>query len=439
MANLDAEQRKNAAVIAKVGAQMGASKRDIQIAIATALTESSLRNVTHGDSAGPDSTGLFQQRNGWGSRSTRQDPAGSSKLFYQALFKVKNRDKIQPWQAAQAVQRSAYSDGRNYRANWSLAQSAAGSAGYGGSVSSVVSSASSSGGYEMAPPLSAQELAENYGFAMSFLKQHKDVYSKFSAAVQHNWTPEHFVAELKNTGWWKKNANAVRQYQVLKANDPATLNARRQALTAQIRDSAATLGASMSMKQVSKVAENALMFQWNDSQLRDTLAGYTKAVNGVYNGQAGTDTDALKQTAWRNGIHVSSVQVQNWAQQIAKGNASVNFYQDYIRKQARAVAPSFANELDSGMDLYDIAQPYIQAKAKLLQLNPADIDLFDNDVRGALSAKDQTGKPTSKSLWQFENDMRQDSRYLKTDTAKDQAYGIGHKVLQDMGFMGQGS
>jgi hypothetical protein len=116
----------------------------------------------------------------------------------------------------------------------------------------------------------------------------------------------------------------------------------------------------------------------------------------------------------------------------------VNFYQDYIRKQARALAPSFANELDSGMDLVDIAAPYIQSKAKLLQLNPADIDLFDHDVRGALSAKDQAGvKPTSKSLWQFEQDMRNDPRYLKTDAARDQAYGVAHKVLSDFGFMGQ--
>jgi hypothetical protein len=320
------------------------------------LTESSLRNVTHGDAAGPDSTGLFQQRNGWGSRSTRQDPAGASKLFYQALFKVKNRDSMQPWQAAQAVQRSAYSDGSNYKANWSLAQSAAGSAGSGGSVDSVVNSASS-GGYTVAPALSAQELAENYGFALSFLKQHKDVYSKFQAAVAGTWSQEKFVAELKNTKWWQTTANSVRQYQVLKANDPATLGARRQALVAQIRDSAATMGATISNKQLAKVAENALMFQWNDNQLRDTLASYTKAVHGIYNGQAATDTDALKQTAWRNGVHVSSVQVQNWAQQIAKGNTSVNFYQDYIRKQARALAPSFANELDSGMDLVDIAAP----------------------------------------------------------------------------------
>ena len=49
------------------------------------LTESSLRNVDHGDTAGPDSRGLFQQRDGWGPLDVRMDPAGAAGLFYAAL------------------------------------------------------------------------------------------------------------------------------------------------------------------------------------------------------------------------------------------------------------------------------------------------------------------------------------------------------------------
>jgi hypothetical protein len=69
---LNGEQLKNASLIASVGRKMGASKRDIQIAIMTAMTESNLRNLDFGDR---DSVGLFQQRAGWGSTSQRMDPA----------------------------------------------------------------------------------------------------------------------------------------------------------------------------------------------------------------------------------------------------------------------------------------------------------------------------------------------------------------------------
>lgn len=118
----DAEQLRNAQVIANVGKNMGMSSRDIEIAIMTAITESSLRNVNYGDLSGPDSRGLFQQRDSWGSLQTRMDPAGAARLFYQALKGVTNRAALTPWMAAQTVQRSAYSDGSNYRPYWNEAQ-----------------------------------------------------------------------------------------------------------------------------------------------------------------------------------------------------------------------------------------------------------------------------------------------------------------------------
>jgi hypothetical protein len=117
--SLNAEQLKNAQLIAATGRKMGASKRDIQIAIMTAMTESNLRNLNYGDR---DSVGLFQQRAGWGSASQRMDPTYAATSFYKTLFKVKNRNSMQPWQAAQAVQRSAFSDGSNYKSYWALGQ-----------------------------------------------------------------------------------------------------------------------------------------------------------------------------------------------------------------------------------------------------------------------------------------------------------------------------
>jgi hypothetical protein len=91
------------------------------IGVMTALTESSLRNLDHGDGAGPDSRGLFQQRATWGPVETRMDPAGASRLFFQALAQVPGWRQMRPWVAAQSVQRSAFVDGRNYAASYDLA------------------------------------------------------------------------------------------------------------------------------------------------------------------------------------------------------------------------------------------------------------------------------------------------------------------------------
>src|SRR4051794_23829056 len=60
------EQVPNAKVIEVTGDQMGVPRRGREIALATALQESGLRNLDYGDR---DSVGLFQQRpsQGWGS------------------------------------------------------------------------------------------------------------------------------------------------------------------------------------------------------------------------------------------------------------------------------------------------------------------------------------------------------------------------------------
>ncbi|GAA3598390.1 CHAP domain-containing protein [Kribbella ginsengisoli] len=124
--SLDAEQSQNLTTILAVGARLGFDRDGQVIGVMTALTESTLRNVDHGDSAGPDSRGLFQQRDGWGPLEVRMSPVGSSELFFKALSNVPGWDAMEPWAAAQAVQRSASSDGSNYRRNFDLARQLAG-------------------------------------------------------------------------------------------------------------------------------------------------------------------------------------------------------------------------------------------------------------------------------------------------------------------------
>ena len=115
--SFDAEQLRNAKIIAGVGKSMKMSARDIEIGIMTAITESSLRNIHGGDR---DSQGLFQQRPsmGWGTVAQVTDPQYAAHKFFSVLKGVAGRSDMPPWLAAQAVQRSAYSDGSNYHQYW---------------------------------------------------------------------------------------------------------------------------------------------------------------------------------------------------------------------------------------------------------------------------------------------------------------------------------
>jgi hypothetical protein len=107
---LTGEQVGNARIIIGVGQGLGASGRDIKLAVWVAYHESSLRNLTYGTA---DSLGLFQQRpsQGWGTPQEILNPIQSSTNFYKHLFDVPNRNSLSFLDEALAVQhanRQAY-------------------------------------------------------------------------------------------------------------------------------------------------------------------------------------------------------------------------------------------------------------------------------------------------------------------------------------------
>jgi LysM repeat protein len=113
---LTAEQEGNARIIIQVGREQGVPDYGIIIALATAMQESSLRNINYGDR---DSVGLFQQRTstGWGTIDDIMNPYHSAYLFYQGRSGyTRGLLDISGWQsmaltvAAQKVQVSAYPD-----------------------------------------------------------------------------------------------------------------------------------------------------------------------------------------------------------------------------------------------------------------------------------------------------------------------------------------
>ncbi|WP_120721554.1 hypothetical protein [Streptomyces hundungensis] len=101
------EQAENAATITAVGLAHKMPERAVTIALATALQESGLRNLDHGDR---DSLGLFQQRPsmGWGSAEQIMDPVYSAGKFYQHLAEVPDYSTLPLTVAAQRVQRSGF-------------------------------------------------------------------------------------------------------------------------------------------------------------------------------------------------------------------------------------------------------------------------------------------------------------------------------------------
>jgi len=117
---LNDQQAAEAFTIIGVGRELGVSDYGIVIALATAMQESSMRNLNYGHL---DSVGLFQQRpsSGWGTVAQLTTQSHAARLFFggpknpnkgktRGLLDIAGWQSMTVTQAAQKVQISAYPD-----------------------------------------------------------------------------------------------------------------------------------------------------------------------------------------------------------------------------------------------------------------------------------------------------------------------------------------
>lgn len=107
----DKDQVVIAAIVVNEGVRRGLDEWTIQLAVAVAMKESSLRNLDHGDAVRNDTIGVFQIGPEHGSYADRMTPAWSAGNFYQRLLAVKDyRSLTPPSLAAHRAQRNADPD-----------------------------------------------------------------------------------------------------------------------------------------------------------------------------------------------------------------------------------------------------------------------------------------------------------------------------------------
>ncbi|HEX4443512.1 MAG TPA: hypothetical protein VHZ81_08050 [Galbitalea sp.] len=97
----------NAAQIIRAANRWTADDRAKDIGVMVAIGESNLQNLNYGDTAGPDSRGLFQQRSNWGPLADRMNPYTAAYNFFQRLLGIVGWQTLAPTAAAHIVQGNA--------------------------------------------------------------------------------------------------------------------------------------------------------------------------------------------------------------------------------------------------------------------------------------------------------------------------------------------
>jgi hypothetical protein len=286
-----------------------------------------------------------------------------------------------------------------------------------------------------APTIEQQELAARYGFAMAVLNSNPELKSLFNRAVAQTYTPERFQAELRGTQWFQKTSENQRNAQILKAADPATYQKRMEQVRTRMLMMASEMGAVIPQNHIDSTANHFLTFGYDDNQIRQHLSHWVRFQDGRMLGQAGQWETELRAYAQDMGVNLSNNAIQHYVNQAAGGRITFDDALGNVRKMAASAFPHLADRIAAGETVADIADPYRQTMAQLLEMNPESITLADPTIKQALQAKGQDGKPVLRTLYDFENDLRQDKRWLKTKGAQDAAMATTNRVLKDMGLV----
>lgn len=292
------------------------------------------------------------------------------------------------------------------------------------------------GGAVAQPKLEPEEMAAKYGWSYAFLQSEPEIKKLFETAVAETWTEAKFSAQLQNSSWWKNTSDARRQAQVLKITDPASYSAAVDATTMKVRMAANEMGAIVPEGVLLEMSEDIYAGGMADDQVRHALAQYIDFTKeGTLGGTAGMAEVRMRQLSRLNGVQLGDQAIKNFAQQIAMGVATMEVVEQNIRNMAISLFPSYEEQINGGQNMSDIAAPYMTQMSKDLEIAPSNLDLFNPMIKQALNGVNQDGNPTGMTITDFQNFVRTDPKWLKTNNSREKLMGVGNEVLTAMGLI----
>lgn len=289
------------------------------------------------------------------------------------------------------------------------------------------------------PKLSMEELAAQYGYAAAFFNSNPELASLINQAVSGQWTPDKFRAALMASQWYRSQTESMRSWIEVQSRDPAEAQKRIDDKARAIQQMANQQGISLSADRLRAMALDSISMGWDDLTLQQAVAAEWSYKPGGTSGGAATLEVRVKQLADDYGVTVSDAQVADFVGGSMAGRYTEDNIADFLRDQARSKYPGLNGYLDVGMTVKQVAGPYIQSYAQILEQGPETVSVNDPAIQRALQgvpAKDQQPPVKAQSLYDFERDLRKDPRWLTTKNAKDSVQNTALGVLKDFGIYG---
>lgn len=243
------------------------------------------------------------------------------------------------------------------------------------------------------------------------------------------------VGLVSQTAIYQRTSKVNRQFDDLEASDPATA----AYAVAQERDRISRLaevsGYQMAPADLDFLARRSKRDGLTDDQIKQAIVGHFVMTGG---GDAGKSYEVINRLTAQYMTPMSEATRQQWVTDMVMGRLDETTLSAHLRNVASSLYPTMAAALASNPTLTPDAyvDPYRQVAAKVLGINPNDVDFMASKWGKALQVPDQaTGQMRSMTLDEWTKTIKTDRQYgwYATDDAMQQGASLVLNIGKTLG------
>lgn len=239
---------------------------------------------------------------------------------------------------------------------------------------------------------------------------------------------------------WAKQRTSFRQQAEIEQSDPRFKQDWERSMQdsrSAVADAAAQLGVTVDPQDLEDLALEARYEKLDAAAIQRRLRPFLAAdlaAGDDMRGNAGDFQTALQQWAAENGLPLGR-STDAYVQRMTLGEQTLDDVKQELRQTYMAgMFPAWADKINAGMDIADLAAPYKRSMANLLEVDDSAIGWDDPLLNAGLQATNADGKPVMMPLYEYQNMVRKDPRWQKTDNAYSTYTGVAQNLLRTFGF-----
>ena len=271
--------------------------------------------------------------------------------------------------------------------------------------------------------------AQAFGITEALIKQYPELFPVWQLFLVGNITDAKLA--YYNTAYYQNLSSTSKNRSALKATQKGVYDQQLEQYRLNQKKRLIAKGINLDDTTFNSITENAFDTGMDDNQLDLKAIG---AFTGKLGGTPLGATQSLKEYANAFGMSYQQKDFDSWSRNIFSGTTTVEDLQAKIRQDAASAFPAYADQINKGVSVDALASAYKSSMANILEIDPDSIGYNDPTLRRALQTVGTDGKPVTKPLWQFEKELRMDSRWEYTNNARDTIDSLSLKVLRDWGL-----